>query len=264
MNRAEAGKPAAQRIADAWKRLAPTFGPLGPHHITEGLCRQYIAERRQVASDGTIHVELGYLRSAMRFARVRRQWITVEPYIPLPQKPPPKDHHLTRDEARRLVAACSAFHIRLFVVLALSTAARVGALLDLTWDRVDFVRRKIVLANPERAATPKGRAIVPMNDMAFQALEEAHQAAITGHVIEWAGKRVASIKKGVARASDRAGLDASPHVLRHTAAVWMAEAGVPMEEISQYLGHRDVATTRRIYARFSPDYLRHAARALEL
>jgi integrase len=36
-----------------------------------------------------------------------------------------------------------------------------------------------------------------------------------------------------------------------------------MEEIAQYLGHSDVNVTRQIYARFSPDYLRKAASALE-
>jgi hypothetical protein len=43
----------------------------------------------------------------------------------------------------------------------------------------------------------------------------------------------------------------------------MAEAGIPMEEIAQYLGHGDVEVTRRVYARFSLDYLRGAATALE-
>jgi integrase len=50
--------------------------------------------------------------------------------------------------------------------------------------------------------------------------------------------------------------------MRHTAAVWMAEAGVPMPVIAQYLGHTDSRITERVYARFSPDYLRGAADAL--
>jgi integrase len=52
-------------------------------------------------------------------------------------------------------------------------------------------------------------------------------------------------------------------MLRHSAAVHMAEEGVPMSEISQYLGHSDTRITEQIYARFSPDYLRRAAAALE-
>ncbi len=52
-------------------------------------------------------------------------------------------------------------------------------------------------------------------------------------------------------------------MLRHSAAVHMAEAGIDMEEIAQYLGHNDVNVTRRVYARFSPNYLKNAASALE-
>jgi hypothetical protein len=43
----------------------------------------------------------------------------------------------------------------------------------------------------------------------------------------------------------------------------MAEDGIPLEEIAQFLCHSDVNVTRRIYARFSPDYLRRAAASLE-
>ena len=53
-------------------------------------------------------------------------------------------------------------------------------------------------------------------------------------------------------------------MLRHSAAVHMAEDGVGMEQIQQFLGHEDIETTRSIYARFSPTYLRDAAKVLEL
>ncbi len=49
----------------------------------------------------------------------------------------------------------------------------------------------------------------------------------------------------------------------HSAAVHMAEAGIPMDEIAQYLGHENVDVTRSVYARFSPTYLRKAASVLE-
>ena len=49
-----------------------------------------------------------------------------------------------------------------------------------------------------------------------------------------------------------------------TAAVWMAEAGVPMADIAHYFGHDDSRITTRIYARYAPDHLRDAAEALEL
>lgn len=128
---------------------------------------------------------------------------------------------------------------------------------------MDFETGLIRLSNaPGRG---KGRATVPMTDAIRQALLEAREAATTDAVIEYAGRPVGSIKKAFARTCERAGLPGvTPHTLRHTAASWMAEAGVPMPEIASFLGHSDDRITQRVYAKFSPAYLRTAAQALEL
>jgi integrase len=44
----------------------------------------------------------------------------------------------------------------------------------------------------------------------------------------------------------------------------MAQAGVPIEQIAQYLGHTNPAVTYRVYARYSPEHLRKASDALRL
>lgn len=261
LDREQNGVVAAPRIRDAWKRLKPTFGELSPHHVTKALCLDYM--RRRDASTGTVHIELGYLRSALRFAE-HEGWVAKAPYVPMPSKPSPRDHRLTRPEVERLIAAAEMPHVKLFIVLAITTAGRAGALLDLTWDRVDFGRGRITLRDPERAETRKGRATVPMNDTARQALVHAFERKTCHYVVEWGGKKVASVKKGIAASAVRAGLDCTPHVLRHSAACLMAESGVPMDEIASYLGHSDTRTTYRVYARYSPSYLRKAAGALEL
>lgn len=72
----------------------------------------------------------------------------------------------------------------------------------------------------------KGRATVPMNDALKAALVEAKAAALTPHVIEWAGHPIKSIKKGLKAAGKSIGRhDTSPHMLRHSADVWFAEDG---------------------------------------
>jgi integrase len=191
--------------------------------------------------------------------------IAKAPHIERPAAPRPREQHLTRDQVRALIQACDLPHLKLFVHLAYATAGRAGALLRLTWDRCDFERGKIDLEDPAIDHPHKGRAIVPMTDALRGALTEARRGALTEFVIEWAGKPVASVKRGIKAAGLRAKIGkATPHMLRHSAAVRMAEDGVPMEEIAQYLGHTNVNVTRRIYARFSADYLRNAARALEL
>lgn len=263
-DREAAGKAAAPRMKDAWKRLKPSFSALPPMIVSEALCRDYAKARNKAgASNGTVHVELGYLRAALEFAS-RKQWIAKAPYVPLPPKPPPREHHLTRAQGSLLVKSAVRPHIRLFIILALMTAGRVSAILQLTWDRVDLVGRTIDLRDPTRDLTPKGRAKVPMNETAHRALSEARKWAMTDHVIEYGGRPVVSVKKGVAAAAERAGLVVTPHVLRHTAAVWMVESGIPISVVAQYLGHTNPAVTYRVYARYSPEHLQKAASTLEL
>ena len=125
----------------------------------------------------------------------------------------------------------------------------------------------IYLHDPYRARTNKGRAIVPLNDSARAALIEAKAGALSDHVIEWAGGPVKSVRRSLDTALTKAKLKTKQdgaHLLRHSAAVLMAEAGIPMSEISQYLGHSSTAVTERTYARYSPQYLKKAAATLNL
>jgi integrase len=247
-----------------WKALASMFGPLEPRDITPDHCRRYAAQRReQGRRDGTIHTELGHLRSALLWAEKRRI-IDRAPHIERPSKSPPREVYFTRAECARLIRACDAPHVRLFVILALATAARREALLTLTWDRVDFERGQIDLRDAALSRRHKGRAIVPINRTAKAALLEAQRGALTPFVIEYGGKPVASVKRGLAAAGARAGLvGVTHHALRHVAGAHMIEAGIDMELVSQYLGHSDIGVTRRVYARYSVDALRGAGAVLE-
>lgn len=265
-DRREEGKW-ADRMEGCWKVLAPTFGALRPRDVTRDICRGYIAARRAAnRADGTILRELSVLRTMFTWA-ARNAMIDAAPFVWMPPRPAPRDRHLTRDEVAKLLDCAEMPHLRLFVVLAIVTAARMQAILGLTWMRVDFKRGLIDLHDPEQRKSAKGRAIVPMNETARAALLEAQAGALSPFVIEWAGKRVGSIKKGMRSALMRAGVRMKgdgAHLLRHTAAVWMAEDGVSMSEIAQYLGHSNTTVTEKVYARFSPDYLRKAAGSLNL
>ena len=43
----------------------------------------------------------------------------------------------------------------------------------------------------------------------------------------------------------------------------MAGAERPMSEIAQFIGHSNTTVTERVYARYSPDYLKKTASALD-
>ncbi len=252
-------KPSYGGMNDAWKNIKPHFGHLRPEHVNRPLCREYTAKRKKDSiSNGTIRKELGVLRQALRWNDP-----SCSAVIELPPMPAPRDRYLTRGEYNKLLAACEQHHLRVFIQLALATAGRKSALLELTWDRVDFDRGIISLGKGERRA--KGRATVPMTETLRTALKSAKEASVSEYVIEYGGKPIKNVAKGFREACKRAGLEGvSPHTMRHTSAVWLAEGGVPMQEIAAYLGHSNMNTTFRVYAKFSPTYLKTAAKALEV
>lgn len=243
----------------AWKRLAPHCETLPPEAITRAWSLQYTDRRRKSgAADGTISRELTVLRAGLRWHNPNTLAV-----IKPPPRALPRDRVLNRDEFERLVAACDAPHLKFFCELARGTAARSAAILALTWDRVDFDRKTIDLriVDPTRR---KGRAVVPITDRLMATITKHKEFSTTPWLIEYAGAPVKRIAKGFRAAAARGKLESvTPHTIRHSAAVWMAESGTSMEEIAQYLGHADARVTYQVYARYSPDYLRRAAQALE-
>lgn len=252
-----------ERAANSAKHFLPFFGDLDVNQINVHLCSAYIEKRRdQGAADGTINRELTDLRAACKkFAPQGHRDFVFE----MPPKSPPRVRYLTKGEFKVLrEAVAPSAHLALFVELAIATGGRKSAICELTWDRVDFDRRLIDLGRGKSKI--KGRSTVPMTDRVFEVLKAAKSIAMTPFVIEYHGDKVERIDQAFRRRCRATpGLeDVTPHVLRHSAAVWMAEAGVPMAEIAQYLGHSSTRITESHYARFSPDYLRQAASALDV
>lgn len=252
-------KDAKARMASLWKNLEPHFGYKLGKAITKQDCRDYAAMRKRAGkSNSTVKTELEALRACLRW-----HYGKDAPVIVAPPPSKPRERYLTQDEARRLLAAIDTPHIRLFVTLALATGARMGAILDLTWDRVDFEHGTIDFMPAGRDKSNKRRVVVAMAPKAREALLEAREAALTDHVIEYGGKPVASVKRAIAAAARRSGVKCSPHVFRHTAAVWMAQADVPMQKIAQVLGHTSTRVTEQVYARYSPRFMADAMAALD-
>jgi integrase len=254
---------------DNWKALQPHFGGMPPEHVTADECRSYARNRLETVSPGTVWTELTRLRSCLNWA-IKRRVISPAGYVWVPTKPAPKQRVLTVDEARALIDAAVMPHVKLFVWLALLTGARSGAILDLTWDRVDFdvgtIDFKVMdPPNPLQKRARKTAAKVSMTPELRFLLLEAKAGALTDHVIEWDAAPVASIRKGFSEACRRAGLTGVvPHTLRHTAATWAVESGVEIARVSRQLGHRDSRVTEGIYSHPSADYSAPAAQAVAL
>jgi integrase len=212
-------------------------------------------------ADATIRYELGMLSVALRWA-VEREHIRKAPTIWRPEPPERKVRHLTRAEFEKWFQHVKATHARLYVELGLATMARPSAILELTWDRVSFERGTVDLNPSGRRQTRKRRPVVPLNQDALEALREAYKGRQSQFVVERGASRVKSIKRAFQAATARSGIHVTPYTLRHTGAVWAAEAGVSMAELAQFLGHDTSATTEKFYARFSPNYLRKVSDAV--
>ncbi len=246
------------RFASTWKPLEPHFGHRLGTAVSKEDCRAYYRSRkREGMSDSTVKTELEFLRACLRF-----KYGSDAPKLWLPPASKPRERFLTKDEARLLMEHIEAPHVRLFVELAIATGARMGAILELAWDQVDLRRGTVDYRPSGRHQTNKRRTVVPLNERALAALTEARPAALTDYVIEYGGEPVKSIKKAIRSAAARSGVPVSPHVFRHTAGVWMAEADTPMQKISQYLGHTSTRVTETTYARYSPSFMKDASAAL--
>lgn len=255
------------RKDEAWTAAKPFWGAMRIGNIIadtkdqDGSGKAYAAWRQKAAN--TMRKETGLVIEALRWAK-DKEFIERAPHLYIPPIPESEVEHLSKRQFRKFLTGCKAPHVRLFAKLAIATGARSKALLELSWVRVDLDRRIINLNPAGRVQKAnKGRAKVPINNQLYGALKEAREAALSPFVIELGGDRILSIRKGFEAASARSGVHCTPHMLRHSAAVWQAEDRVPMEEIASYLGHKDTRVTASTYARFSPDYLRRAAKSLE-
>jgi integrase len=246
----------SNKVYDAnWKALGATFENRSWDRITTDDCRDYARARFEKGiAPATVNTELSRLRSCLHWAESMNH-IGRPPKIWVPSPGRPRDIVLTPEEAASLIAAARQgdFHVGVFTVLLFATGGRHSAILDLTWDRIDFDRGIINLdddlpPDPMHKTWRKGRAEVVMSKMARAILQEAWSGRTCNHVVEHGGRRLKSAREGFAAAVRRAELsdEITPHVIRHTVASWQ-QGKVATSFTAQLLGHRDEGTTRKVY-----------------
>lgn len=260
----------------AWKNLDGAFGKLRAAAVTQALIDDYVDQRvagkigRKVQPQ-TVAKELSYLVAALNFCSdPRRALIAKSGPFDLPAAGDPRDRWLRTHEIQRLLSAAASMRKgdRLsrgerFLWLALETAGRAQALLELTWDRVDFETGMISLNVPGRRKTKKRRADVPMSAALRPVLLRAHAERENDYVLDratpiWQTIQSIAVAAGLAPRGERVSATGiSPHVLRHTAATHMARRGVSIFHIAKVLGN-SVTTTERVYAKYVPGDLQKA------
>jgi integrase len=123
-------------------------------------------------------------------------------------------------------------------------------------DRGVFYRRPA-----GRRETKKRQPPVPLPDQLLAHLRRWRRRG-QRFAVEWNGDPVQRVNKAFANVVSAAGLgdDVTPHVLRHTAATWLMQAGTDLWEAAGYLGMTVEMLSQR-YGHHHPDHLAGAKQA---
>jgi len=248
------------------------FGDKVLSDVNGTICRTYVERRGSIAA---ARRELEDLRAAINHHR-REGLCSAIVEVVLPEASPARERWLTREEAARLLWAAwhyrevqkgkptgrrSRQHIARFILLALYTGTRAGAIcgaaLQPTVGRgwID-VARGVFYRRPEgERETKKRKPPVPLPPELHGHLRRWKRRG-QRFAVEWLGEPVSSIKKAFRAVAEDAGLgpDVTPHVLRHTAATWLMQAGTDPWEAAGFLG-MTVETLMSRYGHHHPDYL---------
>lgn len=152
-------------------------------------------------------------------------------------------------------------HIARFILLALYTGTRAGAVcgaaLHPTIGRgwIDVARGVFYRRPDGERETKKRKPPVPLPPALHGHLRRWKRRG-QRFAVEWLGEPVSSIKKAFRAVAQDAGLgpNVTPHVLRHTAATWLMQAGTDPWEAAGFLG-MTVETLMNRYGHHHPDYL---------
>ncbi|MBM4354672.1 MAG: hypothetical protein FJ109_12940 [Deltaproteobacteria bacterium] len=253
----------------SWKRdelcirhLRAFLGDCKVTEISAFQVEKYKQQRKQQVSPRTVNIEVQCLKVMLGKA-LRWGYIAANPAkgVHKFREPPGRVRYLSPDETERLLAACSD-KLRPIVIVALHTGMRRGEILGLTWEDVDFQQRTIRVADSKNGEARR----VPMTDTVRDVLQQ-HQQHRSGDC-PWVfpndeGERRADVNKAWQTARKRAKLaDFRFHDLRHTAASYLAMAGVDLRAIQEILGHKTFAMTLR-YSHLSPEHKAKAVLALD-
>ncbi len=148
-------------------------------------------------------------------------------------------------------------------ITGLLTGLRLGELLALRWQDVDFSAKVILVQNSDSFTTKsKKNRVVPMSEALCRILQDRRGNVKTESdavFYDQYGKKLlpSTVSHQFKRYVRRAGLNEKLHFhsLRHTFASWLAQGGTSLYMIKDLLGHSDMKTTQ-IYAHLQPDSLR--------
>lgn len=180
--------------------------------------------------------------------------------LKVPKKPP---KFLSVEDANKLIASSNMW-LRAIILLLLNTGMRIGEVLELKFSDIDL-DKGVILATSKKT---KDYRVIPINKNLESILEWYTKYYVNPRTMKVSirhasqkeyifchpdGSSIKSIKTSFNKACKRAGIEATPHTLRHTFASHLVMNQVDLVSIKELLGHSNISTTM-IYSHVSEEY----------
>ena len=234
--------------------------------VTPALIAEYrdklakgVTPRGTQRSPSTVNRYLAALSHALSIAVKEWGWLDDNPIrkVRKPKEPRGRVRFLSDDERTRLLAACKEHNnlaLYAIVVLALSTGARQGEILNLTWKDVSVSRGMIVLQETKN----NERRAIPLQGHALEIVKEMRTVRRIDTDLLFPSRQdpdkplnIQNIWYGAITKADIQ--DFKFHDLRHSAASYLAMSGASLAEIADVLGHKTLQMVKR-YAHLSEQH----------
>src|SRR5262249_34451746 len=260
--------------------VTPQLGARQLRELTADDVDRWLADRATVLSTRSLREVRAILSRSVKRAQARdkvRRNVVLLCELPA-GRPGRPSKSLTPDQARAVPAAAAGRPLYAYVVLSLLIGARPEELRALPWDRVDLVGKpdadppappSIDVWRSVRATgdtkTRKSRRTLGMPKRCVHALE--WQRAWQAEAKEKAGKgwhdsdlvftsrvdtpldasHVRRSFRAIVKSAGLVAADWTPRELRHSFVSILSDADVPIEKISQLVGHSDTTVTETVY-----------------
>lgn len=212
----------------------------------------------------------GYLEQAFRKAFLRGI-ISKDPCQALEIKKHRQEHRnaLTRQQQAQFLAALDGITTKPLLVFLLATGLRVGEALALTFADIDFhdktvsVNKNVVFIEGKRidqdtTKSAAGVRIVPIPEEVMNLLPKRTDDQDLVFPYAYSG-----VRSALRRISNALGFTVTAHLLRHTYATRLEEAGISPKMKQYLMGHASLDMTQNTYTDIQPEYVKEKAEQIK-
>ena len=263
--------------------INPILGNIPINEITSNMLQDFILQKlengnlktNKPLSVNTVFGIVSVLKQAFKLA-LTLDLIPKDPTvaIKLPQQQEKEIQALTRDEQKRIEEYClkQTKNNYIGIIICLYTGIRLGELLALTWDDIDFEKKFLFIKKTayklkingknqmviDKPKTKKSNRIIPLPDKLINLLQLTKNKSTSDYILSTKTNNMVDIRsyqRTFESILNKCGIKHyNFHCLRHTFATRALELGMDIKTLSEILGHTNVAITLNRYAHSLLEY----------